>query len=301
MKFQSQHINPLNYIIGLIFLMLSLLFFSCQPANGGKPEEEKKNRGRIMYTIKGYDLEKPLLINLPLSLSEVSGIVFYDKDTSLFAINDEFGVLQKIRLNQPDSSGMWKFGPPADYEDVVLYDSTFYVLVSNGNILSVKFQSYDSLTVMESQVPDSIQGEFEILYFNPADKHLYLICKDCEGDKKKALTAIRFDPATRTYLPGFMIDIKSLAGMVGKKSMRFKPSAAAIHPITGELFIISAINKLLVVANREGQPVKAYQLDEKIYKQPEGLTFSKGGDLFISNEAADIGTGNILFYPYKAN
>lgn len=280
--------------------MLSLLLFSCQHKNDEKGKKEKPGKGRVMYSINGFNLENPLLINLPLSLSEVSGIAFYDKDTSLFAINDEFGFLHKIRLNKPDSSGMWKFGPPGDYEDVVLVDSTFYVLVSDGSILTIRFAAYDSLTVTKSQIPETFKGEYEILYFDPSDKNLYLICKDCESDKKSALTAIKFDPLNKVYAEGFMIDVKSIAGMVGKKKMRFKPSAAALHPKTGELFIVSAINKMIVVADRSGTPLKAYEVNEQHYKQPEGISFSKEGDMFISNEAADIGTGNVLFYSYNA-
>ena len=34
---------------------------------------------------------------------------------------------------------------------------------------------------------------------------------------------------------------------------RSKPSGAAVNPVTGELYILSSINKLLVVAERNGK------------------------------------------------
>jgi hypothetical protein len=43
-----------------------------------------------------------------------------------------------------------------------------------------------------------------------------------------------------------------------------------------------------------------YKINPKLYKQPEGLTFTSKGDLIISNESADIGAANILFFKYKS-
>jgi hypothetical protein len=90
-----------------------------------------------------------------------------------------------------------------------------------------------------------------------------------------------------------------VAVMLGQKSLKFKPSAAAIHPITGELYIISAINDLLVITDRQGEPKIAYEIDGKLFKQPEGIAFTPDGDLIISNEAADRGVANLLLFKYQ--
>ena len=84
-----------------------------------------------------------------------------------------------------------------------------------------------------------------------------------------------------------------------EKKVRFKPSAAAIHPLTGRLFIISAINKVLVVADPNGNPEKIYKINPRLYKQPEGITFTPEGHLLISNESKDIGAANILIFKYN--
>ena len=46
-----------------------------------------------------------------------------------------------------------------------------------------------------------------------------------------------------------------------EKKVKFKPSAAAIHPVTGQLFIISSINKVLVMADKNGVPEKVYKIN----------------------------------------
>jgi hypothetical protein len=247
---------------------------------------------------KGYDINKPIQIKLPLELDEISGVVYYAKDTSVMAINDEVGWLYKIPLNRPWSIQKWKFSDGADFEDLVLLDSVFYVLVSTGDIIAFKFITADSLYHQVYKFPLGGGNEFEILYYDDYFKKLILICKDCESDKKKFLSTYAFDPFTHQFTSeAFTIDVKHIAELLKEEKMKFKPSAAAINPVTGELYIISAVNKLIVVADRKGMAKEVYRVHKGLFKQPEGLSFSTNGTLIISNEAADIGVADILVFP----
>jgi hypothetical protein len=40
----------------------------------------------------------------------------------------------------------------------------------------------------------------------------------------------------------------------------------------------------LVITDREGNLKNVYRLNPKIYKKPEGITFTPTGDMIISNE-----------------
>lgn len=249
-----------------------------------------------------YNFYKPVTIHLKGELDEISGISFYPKDTSLFAINDELGRLYKIYIRDKVQIERWKFSDAGDYEDVTLVDSTFYVLTSKGHIYSFKVLSKDSVVVDDCKSPFAGKNEFETLYYDTYYHKLVLLCKDCKEDDKASVTAWAFDPVSKAYsdTPFYTLDAKSiLEKLDNKKEERFKPSAAAIHPVTKELYIVSSVNKALVVADRNGKIKKVYPLDPKIFKQPEGMTFSLTGDLFISNESADIGSANILIYKTK--
>lgn len=244
----------------------------------------------------GYDLNAPVRIVLPLELDEISGISFYEKDTSVFAITDETGILYKIKPNI--SITRWKFSNGGDYEDVVQTDTTFFVLKSNGDIYKVNYV----MNAANTQVYDFPlkKNEFESLFYDSASKKLVMICKDCEADKKKSLTTYSFDPVTGQFSDSsFSIHVKEIAAAVEEDKIKFKPSAATINPITGELYIISSVNKLLVITDKEGQPRGAYPLNPAFFKQPEGMTFTKKGDLIISNEYAGRGTADLLIFKYK--
>jgi DNA-binding beta-propeller fold protein YncE len=83
------------------------------------------------------------------------------------------------------------------------------------------------------------------------------------------------------------------------KKVNFKPSGAAINPLTHELFIISSVNKALLITDKNGTIKRVYPLSPRIYKQPEGIAFTSKGDLLISNEGSDEGSANIQVIKYK--
>jgi uncharacterized protein YjiK len=247
-----------------------------------------------------YDLNHPIRIILPSELYEISGIIYYPKDTSLFAISDATGWLYKIYPNKKAAVEKRKFGENADYEDLELVDSTFYILSSSGNIVSLKFYPHDSLELKHFEFPDKGKNEFETLYFDKASGQLNLICKDCKSDNKNYVSVWSFNPATQSYAQAsFVIDANTISKLMNVKKMKFRPSAATINPLTNDLFIISSINKTLVIAEKNGIVKKAYPLTPSLYQQPEGMAFTSSGDLLISNEANKESSADILVIKLK--
>lgn len=272
-------------ILSLLSLPVLLVFLQCN-----KPERHSSPAG--------YDLQKFSLIKLPLELDEISGVAYYPKDTSVFAINDERGWLYKIGVGSNRNMTRWKFSSGGDFEDLALVDSIFYVLQSNGDLIKISFED-SSLMVKHFPFTYKSDNEFEILYHDDSKGRLVMICKDCETDKKKSLSTYTFDPQTGQFSDNsFSIDATQIAASIGKKKVRFKPSAAAINPVDSLLYIISSINKLLVVTDRNGNFKQAYPLSSSLFKQPEGMTFTPSGTLIISNESADVGVANLLIFSF---
>jgi len=243
-------------------------------------------------------LNSPYVIKLPSELADISGITYYAKDNSIFAESDEKGGLYKISMNKPTDIKKWKFSHKKDFEDIVLFDSTFYVLNNDGSIMSVKFVN-DSMATNKFNFPENGKYEFESLYYDDKLQKLVLICKDCDIDKPGETSAYTFDPRQSTYSSAFTMDTHKVPEMGGPKNTRFKPSGAAINPVTNELYILSSINKLLVVADRNGAVKKLYNLNPQIFHHPEGITFTSSGNMFISNEATELQPPDILYYKFK--
>lgn len=247
-----------------------------------------------------YDLNKPTVLTLPGGLDEISGISYYPKDSSVFAEVDEDGILFKIALNGSNKTQQWRYDKKHDFEDIVMHDSTFYILESNGDIETLKFNG-DSISHTKSKFPDADKksNEFETLYYDN-EIGLVMLCKNCEDDKKKVVTAFACKPDSSVYNVAFQMDVDPIAKKSKDDKFHFKPSAAAINPITNELYILASVNKLLVIADRKGKVKNVYTLDPTTFNQPEGITFTPSGDLLISNEKGDEDAATLLiFKPIK--
>jgi len=274
---------PLATYIALGYFAASLVFHSC------------RGNVKAYFNPPGYHLNNPYVITLPAELNDISGIAYYAKDNSLFAESDQKGGLYKINLNKPTDIRKWKISHKRDYEDIALVDTAFYLLNNNGDLLSASF-SHDSLSTHEFTFPENGKNEFETLYYDSSQHKLVMICKECETDKKTELTAYAFDPAQQAYSAAFKIDVANIAAMNSPQTTRFKPSAAAINPATGQLYILSSINKLLVAADKNGAIKEIYNLDPAIFHKPEGIAFTANGSLFISNEAEGRQPATILYF-----
>ncbi|MEO6252362.1 MAG: hypothetical protein ABIO79_03620 [Ferruginibacter sp.] len=276
----------------LCAVTIAVLLVSCDT---GKKKLKNNDSSR-------YDLLNPYIINLPDGLAEISGMAYYPKDTSVFAIKDEDGILYKVYLNKTSTINLWRFGKSRDFEDLVLLDSTFYILVSSGDIQSLKFGAGDTLLTDKFIFPrdKNISREFESMYYDDSLQQLVLLCKNCEGDAKKKVTAMGYNISTRTFTPMiFEIDVEPIAKKLGMNKMKLRPSAAAINPVTNELYILASLNHLLVVTDRQGKFKYLFELDPAIYKMAEGIAFTPAGDLIISNEANEVGLATILIIKNK--
>ncbi len=278
-----------------VLVSLSLLFsiFGCDYSNSGKnyPDSEM------------YHFSKPNVVKLPHELDEISGIAYYAKDSSLFAIIDEGGDVYKFPLKDPKKLRKWKFDKKRDYEDLVILDSTLYVMESNGDINRLTFR--DNQFINERFKIGNIsagENEFESLFGSPDSSFLVIMCKDCPEDSKKTLStyAYRYSDSANQFEKHIVYDISTLHQKLGIEK-RLHPSAAAINPVTRDIYVVSAIQKILLVLNSKGEFKTFYKLNPGIYKQPEGIAFTPDGDLIISNEFAEDGFANLLLIKNKMN
>ncbi len=259
-----------------------------------------KSQKKTYKDSEHYAFSNPKIINLPQALDEISGITYYAKDTSVFAIIDEDGILFKIPLMNPKAIREWQFDKARDYEDVVLRDSTFYVLVSNGEVEKLKFEG-DKINVEKIDFPDASKkvNEFESLYLDSATGKIVMMCKDCEDDKKARISSFYLNDTTQEVSFFSGIESNTVFQKAGIEKEHLKPSAAAVNPVSKELYVVCSVNKLMLIFGPAGNILEVIKLDPAIYKQPEGITFTPAGDLIISNESHQEGNGTLLLLKNK--
>ncbi len=250
----------------------------------------------------GYDFANPAKKTLTTILHEISGIAVTKKnDSSLLAIEDEDGKVFSFSMNDKELRHS-KFGKKGDYEDVtILKNNWVAVLRSEGSIFlfheeAMQKEKIDSVQVYEHILPE---GEYEGLFAD--GDTLFTLCKNCPGDKqKKEVSVYKLEIAASDslhMLSSFKIDVSPIQAKDEDGKIKFHPSGIAKHPVTNEWFIISSVNKLLLVLDKEWK-VKAYfKLNPALFNQPEGISFNSKGDLYISNEGGE-GVATVLFFKY---
>lgn len=267
-----------------------------------------KQKTRLIKSPPHYSFKEVQTYKLDLKLKEISGLVWDREREEFLSHYDESGslfVLDKASL-QIIPPSPYKFGSKGDYEDIALYNGVPYLLISNGTIIKVNLDSSGRVVNGETAGQLNITGtnDFETMYADTARKALIIVCKNCAMDDKTQVSAFAFYPDSIGFEsePVFRMDaakIKELSTRSGHhKTSKFQPSAASIHPLQKKLYIVSSAASQLVIADLDGNPEQVYELGEKLFPQPEGLTFKNDGTMYISNEGV-TGKGTVLRFIYK--
>ncbi|CAN5433181.1 hypothetical protein BH10BAC2_BH10BAC2_47540 [soil metagenome] len=276
----------------LIAVCLLFLFVNCNDQN--------KNKSAFVSP-PGYNINKPEKIKIKETLNEISGIVYSNDGNALLAVDDEQGKIFNIDLTNNSDYTLSKFAPNGDYEDLAYTGKEWFVLKSNGELYLAKNIFTDSVTHEKFPFPEK-GNEFEGLYYDDASNCLWLLCKSCAADNdKKEVSIYAFDVATRQFKPGavWQIDVNKIKEQLSLKQLSFKPSAISLHTLQNQLYILSGVNKILLITDRSGNIQSSYQLDPFWFKQAEGITFSGNGDMYISNEATNDTYATILKFTYQ--
>lgn len=279
------------YILPVIML---IGFYACKPS---KP---------AFTSPPGYDLNHPEKFNMPESLLEISGIAFYkDKSDTVYSIQDEDGRLfRQAWMNKKQKHVV--FGKKGDYEDLAILNETVMVLESDGTLYVFPFADATKEKVQDIKIFKKIlpKGEYESIYADNQTNQVYLLCKNCKDDKKdKSMSGsiFTYNPAKKELIPSgeFSMD---LSGMIKKEEILktgLKASALTRDPHSGEWYILSSVNKVLVVATPDWKVKSVHRLNSSQFNQPEGLAFDNEMNLFISNEGDELSAGNILKFKRK--
>ncbi|WP_090470551.1 SdiA-regulated domain-containing protein [Mucilaginibacter sp. OK268] len=253
---------------------------------------------------KGYNLNKPVKYNMHINLTEISGIAFrHGKSDSLYAEEDENGNVYYLKLGDKKVNES-RFAKSGDYEDIAICNNYMIVLRSDGTLFTFPFNQIRNKEIPGvKKVKDVIPtGEYEGMYADEKTNSLYILCKNCDDDKSKVSSGYILKlQSDGTVKPagGFSINVKEIEQqLTGKKKGAFRPSALAKNLNTNEWYVLSSVNKVLVITDASWKVKNVYPLNPKQFNQPEGIAFDDHSNLYISNEGDLVSAGNVLKFNY---
>jgi len=258
--------------------------------------------------LDSYPLDNPTRVDtLPRTLDEASGLTDVS-NTEVAIVQDELGVIFVYDLKARAVTRQVPFGAPGDYEGLTRLGETMFVLASDGTLITVN--DWRGTARVERVRLDLPTSDNEGLGYDPFGDRLLVAPKSRwqPGKTNKHLRAIfALDPKSRKLdvEPALVIDVNLLIDYANahdqdlptkvkaktkkgksKVALRFMPASIAVHPKTRDLYVISAVDRVLAAFDRAGNVTGYAMLDAERYRQPEGMTFLADGTLVIANEGA---------------
>jgi len=303
----------------MVIKQIVSILISCLLFVSSFSQEDNKHKlfeqGNYVFPYKLSQPDKTW--ELPKKLEEISGLS-YMNNHRLACVQDEKGNVYVFNLMSGEIELKVDFGEDGDYEGIEIIGDDAWALKSNGTL----YQVADYLEPMapfarKHSTELSGKNDAEGLAFDPLDSSLLIACKghpfvdDKKGKEFKSIYRFDLETEKLDLKPFLLIEMDTIKYYKNYNTMTqmgvellayidhskgdvsFQPSGIAIHPLTGNIYIIGSVGNLLMVFSREGNMLAMIKLRSKIFPQAEGICFSPDGTLFIASEG-DGGVGTIL-------
>jgi uncharacterized protein YjiK len=253
-----------------------------------------------------YDLQKPALTILFDSdeLKEISGIGPTEVPGQYLAIADERGAFFFVDATHHGAiTQRVIFREKGDFEGAEMANNILWALKSDGKLFEVSNWNNNPPTVTEYPTPIEKKDDAEGLGYDAGRQALLIACKgNPDSPALKSIFAFNLKTKQLDPKPLYTMDPFEVNKLVPynetEKHDFFSPSGVAVHPLTGDVYVVSAALKRLVVLEKNSGKIRyANRLDKTILPQPEGISFDKEGNLLISSEGKK-GAGILMKFIY---
>ena len=317
----------MKYIGSFILTFCFLVQLSCQSTKV-LALQETKTVTPASY-IFPYTINEPQKVfEMPAPLKEISGLSLSSTGTQLIAVSDEFGDLYFINKESGEVDRKVEFYKDGDYEGVEVVGDKIFVVKSTGTLYEVSDIKSDVVECVKHKYKLNKDNDVEGLAYDKKNNTLLLVCKGnhCHEEfeskencwKKKAVYSINLDFNVMNPVPRYVVELKDVREFLTNNRtteelkpfksnlkedgelFKFNPSGLAIHPKTGNLYVIASKGKTIVVLSPAGNILYLGKLKKKLHTQPEGITFDNDGVLYISNEGkGKEGKGTVSRFEMK--
>lgn len=291
----------------LVFPLLLVVFAACQ-----SPKSAEGQTYVVSDSLREsfpYQLNNPVrTFELPPELAEVSGMTFAN-DSSLFLIQDEIGQVFRMDLQTGETSRHIKFAGNGDFEDITTEGDNIWVMKSNGKLYRFSQEASQDADDEKWQPMLPEDADYESFCYLPCCQKLLAMGKEPvevegeEHDWQRVIFEMNLEDPTQPNI-FHIINLKEVeaylatyAAAEGTEALRerfdpekkksFKPSAMAIHPETGNIYVLASVGKILIVLSPEGSVLHVRPLAADLFPQPEGMCFGPDGTFYISHEGVN--------------
>lgn len=306
--------TPMNHLTTCtcVVLMLLLSASACRRDDEQPPPVAPDSTlAALPYRFDAPDLQ----LELDNELREVSGLTYLGEG-QLGAVQDEEGNIYMLDATTGNIMAERDFWKDGDFEGIARVGKRLYILQSDGDLFVVADWQDDSLDEDDTRKVETWLDETfdtEGLAYDARENRLLIACKENAGERlegKRAIYAFDLETEQVSRAPVFVISVQSFLDNVPEENAvndavrsflrpmtdlsGFKPSAVAVHPSTGDVYLLSSARPALIVLGRDGRVRHVWPLSNDFFPQPEGLAFEPDGTLYISTEHGDGKAGGLF-------
>lgn len=235
---------------------------------------------------------------LPAVLRNISAIHYIGMQR-MACLQNEIGSIFIFNLGSGKLEKEIPFGPPGDYEGLVIIKKDAYVACADGRILEIKNYSTENSGVTEYGTHLTVEENVNGLCYDRKNKRLLVSVKgNGEGGQTyKGIYAFSIATKRMPVKPAVKIDLRDkVFDSVQAKNIQtlFQPSDIAISPVSGLLYVIDG-TRVQLLRMRLSESIKDLsELDKEKFIQPEGISFTPSGELFIASKGVREEPGMLL-------
>lgn len=305
--------------ICILTVLLFIFSFDSHGVNYKKIDDNSPNNGIDSNVIFPYKLKEPYKkYQLPQILNEVSGLTDVDS-THIACVQDEIGTVFIYNFVIDSIVFSHKFDSIGDFEGLTYTGKSLFILRSDGQLTEwSNFDPKNGGTSIRQYMLPLITSNNEGLCFDGNSNRLLIAAKNKPNnpEQKSERFIYEFDLETRKLNPMPVYSINTLyMGAIAERyniehndttksgklrPFNFRPASLSINPITKDIYVISAADKLLVVMDINGTIKHMEKLSAELFAKAEGITFLADGTMIITNEAAGK-SPTLLVYKLNGN
>jgi uncharacterized protein YjiK len=291
----------MRLITSILAGMIVLAALSVSAAIAGCAESDSTPRYRL-----SYDFSTPTKkLTLPSILNEISGQTIIDSVT-FACVQDENGIIFIYDSKKNEIRQQINFAGDGDYEGICKVENDLYVLRSDGVLFLVHDYANAAVRVdtFDTHIPaDNNEG----LCYDSINHQLLIACKGkiakgAENKDKRFIYSFNLETKNLSSQAEFEFDVAKMIAFAdehdidlprkekkkgSQADLKFRISAIAIHPLSGELYVLSAVDHALFIFDNRGTVLHIEMLDEQLFNKAEGISFYRNSDVLITNEAQD--------------
>jgi uncharacterized protein YjiK len=240
-------------------------------------------------------------------LREISGLTTAP-DGRLFAHDDEKAIIFQLDSRSGKVIKKFQIGKKkpirGDFEGICYTSTDLFLVNSAGSIFQFP-EGEDGDEVEYTKHNTWLNNEYDVegLCFDPKANALLLVCKGYAGpdyQQMRAIYSFDLDSMRLQKSPRYLISIPEVIQKTPNTFNRklaeffllldpknFAPSGIELHPLNGNIFILSARSRMLIEMDATGRILGVVELKASQHPQPEGITFLPDFTMIISDEGVE--------------